>query len=72
MKKTILNLYIICVLLSPVFSLAENTIAKGPAVFLPEEVFEFQPVLEGTEIIHKFAVLNKGDSLLQILKIQSG
>jgi hypothetical protein len=72
MKKTILNFYIICVLLSPVFSLAENTTAKGPAVFLPEEVFEFQPVLEGTQIIHKFAILNKGDSLLQILKIQSG
>jgi hypothetical protein len=59
-------------LLTLVFALAENTPTQGPAVFLPEEVFEFQSVLEGTEIIQDFDILNQGDALLEILKIQSG
>jgi hypothetical protein len=71
--KMIFKCFLICILLSPVLGFAGNTMAQqAPTVFLPEEVFEFQPVLEGTEIIHQFAVLNRGDALLEILKIQSG
>jgi hypothetical protein len=39
LKKKILKFYLICMLLSPVFGMAENTTTQqGPAVFLPEEV----------------------------------
>jgi hypothetical protein len=72
LKKKILKFCFIFIMLTPVFALAENTPTQGPAVFLPEEVFEFEPVLEGAEVIHEFAILNQGDELLEILKIQSG
>ncbi len=45
---------------------------EGPKAFLPEDVFEFEPVLEGSQIVHEFTVFNRGDATLKILKIESG
>jgi len=45
---------------------------KGPRAYLAENVFEFKPVVEGTEIVHKFILRNQGDAPLKVLKIESG
>jgi len=44
----------------------------GPKAYLPENVFEFKPVVEGAEIVHEFILRNQGDAPLKILKIESG
>lgn len=45
---------------------------KAPAVFLPEEKYEFQPVAEGVEVVHDFVVQNKGTADLEILAVKPG
>lgn len=44
----------------------------GPKAFLPENVYEFAPIMEGLQVVHQFTVHNKGDEPLHILKIKSG
>ena len=51
---------------------AEGGPQTGPQAYLPETVFEFQPVVEGTEIVHEFILQNRGDAPLEILKLESG
>jgi len=44
----------------------------GPKAYLPENVFELKPVVEGTETVHEFILRSQGDAPLKILKIESG
>lgn len=44
----------------------------APAVFFPEKVFEFAPVIDGTSVVHDFIVLNKGRAPLLINNVRTG
>ena len=46
--------------------------AAGPRAILPETVFEFGAVVEGTEVAHDFIILNDGDEPLEINQVRSG
>jgi hypothetical protein len=46
--------------------------AGSPAIFFPEKVFAFQPVVEGVKVIHDFVVMNKGASMLAIQNVRTG
>ena len=46
--------------------------AGSPAVFFPEKVFEFQPVVDGVTVVHDFVVMNKGTTLLLIENVRTG
>jgi len=39
---------------------------------ISNNVFEFQPVLDGTEVIHDFVIQNTGNATLEIEKIDTG
>jgi len=39
---------------------------------ISNNVFEFKPVLDGTEIIHDFVIQNTGTATLEIEKIETG
>lgn len=78
MLRTILLLILVC--LSPGLGQTAATDQRtgatdqrtGPKAYLPENVYEFAPIMEGQEVVHEFVVLNKGDEPLSILKIKSG
>jgi len=54
----------------PVDSSGEpKTAAKAVAV---EPVFEFEPVLDGETVTHKFVIKNTGTAELKILKVRTG
>lgn len=72
MRKKLLILSIVCIALAPVFVSAADTPSFGPQAFLPESVFEFYPVVEGSRIEHRFVLHNRGDAPLAILDIESG
>ena len=72
MRKKLLILSIVYIVLAPVFVSAGNTPSFGPQAFLPESVFEFHPVVEGSRIEHRFVLHNRGDAPLAILDIESG
>lgn len=71
MLRTLLLFTLIC--LCPNLGQSETTDSRtGPKAYLPESVFEFQPVAEGTEVVHEFVLYNKGDEPLDILNVKSG
>lgn len=71
MLRTLLLLALIC--LSPVIVHIETAESRtGPKAYLPDWQFSFQPVVEGTEVVHEFVLFNQGDEPLNILKVKSG
>ena len=50
----------------------ENKQVQSPLIFIPEPHYNFTPVVEGKDIIHKFVVKNKGSSTLKIEKVRTG
>jgi hypothetical protein len=62
-----------CILFSQTDSFGtENNTLNVPPVLVPESLYKFGPVLEGTEIIHDFIVQNKGTAPLKIEKVRTG
>jgi len=48
-------------------------IAGGePSVFFPVKIFEFQPVIEGANVVNDFVVQNKGSVPLLISNVRTG
>ncbi len=45
-----------CLLLLAIHCGAENITRENPVAFLPEQIFEFEPVVEGTMVIHDFII----------------
>lgn len=68
--------------------LVENTTEKGrrinerieiikhystfPVVELAENVYSFEPLPEGSTVLHEFRVQNTGDAILEISKVKTG
>ena len=71
MLRTLFLLTLIC--LSPVIGHADTADSRtGPKAYLPDQLFAFQPVVEGTDVVHEFVIFNQGDEPLNILKVKSG
>lgn len=51
---------------------AADQSSQQPEAVMNESTFEFQPVVEGIQVVHDFIIHNRGDAPLKILKIQSG
>lgn len=49
-----------------------GTTGDSPAVFFPEKVFEFAPVIDGANVLHDFVVFNKGTVPLLIDNVRTG
>lgn len=70
MLRTFLLFTIICLLPNLAHTATTDT-HTGPKAYLPEYIFEFQPVPEGEEVVHAFIIYNRGDEPLNILGIKS-
>ena len=42
------------------------------AVFFPETLYEFSPVLEDATVVHDFVVQNRGNATLQVQRVKTG
>jgi len=72
-KKMFIFVFIICFLfVGPVYSENENTIAKLPSIFVPQNLYNFKAVVDGTEVKHGFLIQNKGTAPLLIQKVKAG
>lgn len=56
---------------STVGSSQVTSISGAKAVF-PEPRFEFEPELEGKEVIHSYLLINEGSAELKILEVKTG
>jgi hypothetical protein len=45
---------------------------EKPGVVLPELNFEFDPVVDGTQVTHDFAIKNTGNGPLAISQVKTG
>jgi hypothetical protein len=50
--------------------LVKTRTAASPEIFVPEEIFEFSPVMDGEEVRHDFVMLNKGASPLDLIQVK--
>ena len=46
--------------------------AAPPNIMIPEPLFTFDAVVDGTEVVHDFRVYNRGTGELTIEKVQTG
>jgi hypothetical protein len=51
--------------------LAESQGVNSPSALVVKDVFEFNPVLEGTEVMHDFIIQNKGSAPLEIQNVKT-
>jgi len=51
---------------------AENNVNIYPSAYLPLDNYEFDTIVEGTEIDHQFIIQNKGTAPLNIEKVRTG
>ncbi len=50
---------------------AAQAAAGGPALFVPERVFEFPPVIDGETVVHEFGIANRGEAPLLIHQVRA-
>ena len=65
-------LLLICLVTLPIASGAEDKAGESLSYAVPETQFTFQPVVEGTEVVHDFVILNKGTDVLSVLNVKTG
>ena len=70
-KLVISCLFLIYMMTLPVFSYGSEE-QNRPNAAVPDNSHEFEPVLDGTYIVHDFVVLNKGSAALEIEKVETG
>lgn len=46
--------------------------AAQPDIKIPDPLFTFEPVVDGTEVVHDFQVYNHGGGPLAIERVQTG
>jgi len=70
-KPVIACLFMIYIMTLPVFSYGTEEQGR-PDAALAENSYEFNPVLDGAQIIHDFVIVNKGSAVLDIQKVETG
>lgn len=70
-KSVIACFFLIYIMILPVFSYG-NGEQDRPNAAVPDSSHKFSPVLDGTQIVHDFVVLNKGSADLEIEKVETG
>jgi len=43
-----------------------------PQIMIPDPLFTFENVVDGTEVVHDFPIYNQGTGDLEIAKVQTG
>lgn len=73
MKFKISGIVLCCMIFFIIYPVAaENSAEKRPLVVIPEQTYEFVPVVEGSMVTHDFIIQNKGTALLVIEKVKTG
>ena len=73
MKFKISGIVLCCMIFFTTYTVAaENSAEKRPLVVIPEQTYEFVPVVEGSLVTHDFIIQNKGTAPLVIEKVKTG
>ncbi|GEM_PF-638273 len=80
MKRTIhcIVLMVALILSGPALVSAQEDVGQdtqkkaAPNIMIPEPLFTFDDVVDGTKVVHDFRVYNRGQGELAISKVQTG
>lgn len=61
-----------CILLFLSAFAGGNDVKKVPAVVVPEAVYTFPRVVDGTQVVHDFILKNRGSATLKIQSVKTG
>ena len=50
---------------------AENNLSVTPSVSVPQPQYNFESVVDGTQVIHDYVIQNKGVTTLEIQKVKT-
>ena len=50
---------------------AEYSLSVAPSVTVPQPQYNFEPVVDGTQVIHDYVIQNKGATTLEIQKVKT-
>lgn len=51
---------------------ATTTAVESPTALVPEMSYQFDPVVDGTLVIHDFVIKNNGGGMLEISQVKTG
>jgi hypothetical protein len=71
-KKAFFLLILAGIVSATLFSATAESGSNGPVAYMHERTYRFEPVVEGTTVIHEFLLQNRGNESLEILEINSG
>jgi len=69
-KLVIACFFLIYIITLPVFTYGSDEQGR-PSAAVRDNSHEFEPVLDGAQIVHDFVVLNKGNADLEIEKVET-
>ena len=73
MKLKTLGIVLWCMIFFTIYPVAaKNSAEKRPLAVIPEQTYEFVPVVEGSLVTHDFIIQNKGTAPLVIEKVKTG
>jgi hypothetical protein len=72
MKKWFFLLILVLLWHPPLSADTSSSTQATPRITIPDPSYQFDPVIEGDVVTHEFTLINSGDVLLEILKIQTG
>jgi hypothetical protein len=70
-QKLVIACLFLIIMILPVFCFGSDE-QSLPDAALAENSYEFDPVLDGAQIIHDFVIMNKGSAVLDIQKVETG
>jgi uncharacterized membrane protein YciS (DUF1049 family) len=50
---------------------AENNLSVASSVSVPQPLYKFEPVVDGTQVIHDYVIQNKGATTLEIQNVKT-
>ena len=73
MKLKTLGIVLGCMIFLTIYPAdAKNSTEKRPLAVIPEQTYEFIPVVEGSLVTHDFIIQNRGTATLVIEKVKTG
>jgi hypothetical protein len=69
--KVKLALLIVTILLESHAIGAKEKTPVSPSALIVQHIYEFAPVVDGTEVMHDYVIQNKGSATLEIQKVKT-
>ena len=72
MKSKLFILFAVAIIFAGNAFGADDETSASPVALIAKPVYEFEPVVDGTQVMHDYVIQNKGAGILEIQKVKTG